>query len=631
MTAPTTPRWRRTVGSYLPVLTRTALLAVLCNLTLELTQLTGIDGYPWKFKTPAFVQMFLLGSLVVWMLVGLAHAVVGRLWATTALMATATAVVAVAQHEKVRLLREPLYPSDWEFVRNIGFLVDMVGPRVVVLLVAGVLVMAVATFSAARFLRRRLAGTRHPAARWPWWSRAALRATTGALCLLGISYLGGFNSPGNAVRGTYDALGADWRPYSQQRNYLGNGFVGGFLYNLSVPEMAEPSGYGAAEMHRITARYETAATRINRTRDTRALKDVNVVMVLSESFSDPTALEGVHLGEDPIPFTRRLMGSTTSGRMLAQAIGGGTANMEFEALTGMSMSQLPPQLRVPYQRLIPERTTFPSAVDWFRQHGHRAVAIHPYTTEMYRRRDVYRVLGFDDFVHDSTMRDTTVSGHDGFISDAAAFDELTQRLDESPEPLFVNLVTMQNHMPFEGRYDDPAHVTGPDGEPMAETGQYVRGLSHTDAALRGLIADLGRSDEKTVVLLYGDHLPSTYSDSVHAANDKRAMRETPFFVWANYGTGIGPQPTTSPTHFMDLLLERAGAAVPPYYALLQELRQEVPAIDSGMLVDGEDRLVTPAALSDRARRLLREYRLVQYDLAVGSRYSEDAMFRTPTG
>jgi hypothetical protein len=109
------------------------------------------------------------------------------------------------------------------------------------------------------------------------------------------------------------------------------------------------------------------------------------------------------------------------------------------------------------------------------------------------------------------------------------------------------------------------------------------------------------------------------------------MRETPFFVWANYGTGIGPQPTTSPTHFMDLLLERAGAAVPPYYALLQELRAEVPAIDSGMLVDGEDRLVTPAALSDRARRLLRDYRLVQYDLAAGSRYSEDAMFRTPTG
>jgi hypothetical protein len=82
---------------------------------------------------------------------------------------------------------------------------------------------------------------------------------------------------------------------------------------------------------------------------------------------------------------------------------------------------------------------------------------------------------------------------------------------------------------------------------------------------------------------------------------------------------------------VDLLLERADAAVPPYYALLHELRQEVPAIDSGMLIDGEDRLVTPAALSHRARRLLHDYRLVQFDLAAGSRYSEDAMFRTPTG
>ena len=80
---------------------------------------------------------------------------------------------------------------------------------------------------------------------------------------------------------------------------------------------------------------------------------------------------------------------------------------------------------------------------------------------------------------------------------------------------------------------------------------------------------------------------------------------------------------------MDLLLERANAPVSPYYALLHHMRQEVPAMDSGMIVDGSDRLVQRSQLSPRARRLLRDYRMVQYDLSVGRRYGAEPMFRVP--
>jgi hypothetical protein len=466
-------------------------------------------------------------------------------------------------------------------------------------------------------------------------ARVLVRLLTGTLCLVSVGYLTNFNTPGNAARNAYEALGAQWKPFSQQRNYLENGFVGGFLYNLDVPGMVAPAGYSEAEMARISARYVAAADRINEQRDPAALDDVNVVMVLSESFSDPTQLRGVHVAEDPIPFIHRLMRTTTSGRMLAQNIGGGTANMEFEALTGMSMSQFPPQVRVPYQMLVPDYDTFPSAVEWFKGHGHRAVAIHPFTTEMYRRREVYPIFGFDDFVYDQKMRKRSRIEDNLYISDAAAFHEVLWQLESTPEPMFVHLVTMQNHIPFPGKYDDPATVTGPGGESIQDVGQYTRGLTYTDQALEHLIASLERSKEKTVVVFYGDHLPGTYPDDVFEANSPRALRSTPFFVWANFpGPLLGQptlsQPTTSPTHFMDLMLERAGAAVPPYYALLEELRREVPAMDSGILVDGRDRLLTRSQLSDRAVRLLRDYRLVQYDLSVGKRYSENTMFK-PVG
>jgi hypothetical protein len=105
------------------------------------------------------------------------------------------------------------------------------------------------------------------------------------------------------------------------------------------------------------------------------------------------------------------------------------------------------------------------------------------------------------------------------------------------------------------------------------------------------------------------------------------MHQTPFFVWANFrGRDSGTQPTTSPIHFMDLVLERADATVPPYYALLHRLRHAVPAMEGSLLVDAEDQRVAPDLLSPRAARLLRHYELVHYDLSVGARYSEAAMF-----
>jgi hypothetical protein len=628
MTEPTPPAPGLGVVPFLRGLAGTGLLALMCNLVLEVTGLATAQNYPWEQKTPAYVFLFLLGVAVLWLPIALAHAVVGRLWLTTVLSAAATAVVAVADHEKIRMQGEPLYPSDWAFAGNVGFLQEMVGGRLVPLLGVTLLLTAAVTVPVLRALgRRRAAQEAETRPRRARMAQATVRLAVCCVCLLCLGYLGHFNSPGNAARGAYELLGARWRAAGQRANYLTNGFVGGFLSNLRIPVPA-PAGYSRAEMSRVVATYRHAAERINRSREPQGLSDVNVVMILSESFSDPLQLNGVHLEEDPIPFLRGLMSGTTSGDMLTQAIGGKTANMEFEALTGMSMSQFPPQLQVPYHVIVPDHPDFPSALQWTQRYGHRAVAIHPYTTELYRRRDVYPVLGFDDFVDQERIPDPRRIGHEAFISDASAFDEVRRQLETVDRPMLLHLVTMQNHTPYAGRYADPAEATGPDGEPLTELGQYVRGISHTDRALEELIGGLRRLRERTVVVFYGDHLPggSVYPESVYDANTRRAMHQTPFFVWANFPGRDARQPTTSPIHFFDLVLERAAAPVPPYYALLHELRREVPAMDSGMLVGADNRLLREEQLSDRATRLLRDYRLVQYDLAAGRGYSAPAMF-----
>jgi hypothetical protein len=641
-------RVARAAAAVRPGLRRTALLALACNAVLELAQLLGVDGYPWRFKTPAYVAMFLLGVVMLWAAVAVVHAVVGRFRVTAVLAGSATVVLAFANHEKVLFRHEPVYPDDWRFASDPGFLLRMTGGRDLLVGLGVALAVCASALVVTRRRSARLArAARREPIRLPALDRVAVRLLGGLVGLLVLVDASQFNEPGNLTRGVYDVLGADWRAWSQQRNYLGNGFVGGVLYNLDVPPVPVPAGYSAARMRQITQRYQAAARRIDATRDPAGLMGVNVVMVLSESFSDPTRLRGVHVPEDPIPFTRRLMRDAAragrvpmSGSMLAQNVGGGTANMEFEALTGMSASGFPAQLRVPYQMVVPNYASFPSAVAWAKATGHRAVALHPFSTEMYRRRDVYRAFGFDDFLYDRTMHAPTRIGHDAYISDASTFGQVERTLRTERAPVFMNVVTMQNHMPYAGRYDDPVNVTGPDGQVLPDAGQYVRGLEHTDAALRDLVGSLRRLDEPTVLVFYGDHLPGFYPRSVYDENGEAAMHRTPYFVWANFpdralDAGQTPAPTStagtvvSPTHFVDLAAERAGAAVTPYYALLTELRRQVPALEGRTAAGPDGTPVSRRHLSHRGRRLLADYRLVQYDLSVGRRYSEHGLLGVP--
>jgi len=624
--------WRTLAVRSAPTLRTTFLLALGCNVVLEASRLVAVEGALWRFKTPWFPALFLVGTLVVWAAVGLVHAVTGRAWLTRTVLVALTAVVAVADLQKVRVREEPLYPSDLAFVTQLRLLADMVG-LTWLLVAGGGLTVAAATTA---WLLRSRRGRRTPSDpsrtdQAPGSAGPALRVVAGALCLLALVHAAHFNQPGNLVRAAFDAAGAEWRPWSQQRNYLGNSFVAGVLYNTDVPPMAAPAGYGPAAMAEIVRRYAAHARQINQDREPAGLRGVNVVMVLSESLSDPTVLRGVTAGRDPIPFTRRLMRSTTSGSLLAPGIGGGTANAEFEVLTGMSLALFPPQLRVPFQMLVPERTRFPSLVQWYETTGHRPIAVHPFSTEMYRRRDVYRAFGFDAFVHEETLSAPRRLGHEGYVSDASAFDEVVSRLRGSDRPLFVQLVTMQNHIPYEERYDHPIPVRGPDGGPLPPTGQYLRGLWHSDRALQALVQDLRQLPERTVLVVYGDHLPGTYPEAVRELNGWLAMHRTPFVVWSTFpGTAVHA-PLVSPAHLTDLVLQHTDAPVTPYTALLTRLRAELPALSGRVGYDAAGRPVPVTDLDPHARRLLRDYRMVQYDLAVGRRWSETGMLSGRAG
>jgi hypothetical protein len=171
-----------------------------------------------------YPALFLLGATVTWLAIALLHAVVGSIRANAALSALVTAVLAVVDMEKIRVLREPLYPEDWEVARQFGFVASMVGPHILPLLLL-VVVLAIVMLAASRAAGRWSSSTgQSPRSRW---GGATGRLVAATLCLTSLNYLGHFNSPGNAARGAFELFGAEWLPSNPQVDYLRNGFVGG--------------------------------------------------------------------------------------------------------------------------------------------------------------------------------------------------------------------------------------------------------------------------------------------------------------------------------------------------------------------------------------------------------------------
>ncbi|MFL6060303.1 MAG: LTA synthase family protein [Marmoricola sp.] len=604
-----------------------AVAAVLCTLVLEMSQLIGASAHWWvtTFIGTAFIVDCLIVWLVLVVLIGLTNRVVLPIGVVTAFVF----IIAVANWVKIGIRAEPVYPSDIDFISEPGFLSSMVKPSSLILaLVVVVVIIGVSLLLARKYERpRRLVGI------WPEHlplrkqlvavGVRALIVTTAIALLLNTT---DFNEHGNIWRKLYNLSGDRWRYWNQETNYQAHGFLGGFLYNMPTTAMKEPEGYSPETMAALTQKYTRVADQINRTR-TGSLDHTNVVVVLSESMSDPTNLKGFQLAQDPIPRIRNLMSRTTSGTMMTQLYGGGTANMEFETLTGQSIGLFTPQLSSPYQMLVSSFSKYPSAVGWFAAHGHDPIAVHPYMTGMYKRNTVYKTFGFTKFVHDTTMAETHKIDNGQYISDESAFDEVERQINDSAEPLMVNLVTMQNHIPMNDAYHDPIHADGLSGSEEDRVSNYARGINHTDQALTKFLGDLRRSKEKTVVIFYGDHLPGIYGTDVRNKNTDLAIHETPFFLWSNRGKlAYEPQPVTSPIYFLPMLYQLANAPIPPYYAMLQQLRTQVAAIEQGRILTPTGAQVERDQLPPRAQQLLDDAQMIQYDFSIGKRYSVDQMW-----
>ncbi|HFU6521282.1 TPA: LTA synthase family protein [Enterococcus hirae] len=583
----------------------------LSNLYLQWCQNDLSFDLAVKFAFSWHTEKFLLACLVLLMIFLFLVAVLGSFLFGTFFYLVGIGILGYANYLKMTYRQEPIYPDDLKMIKEFGLLKDMTGTTSFYLL-AGMILLVVAggCWAIYRSFKKDK-------------KFQAIRVITLFTTIFALIYISHFNNPNNLLRKAYNKT-ALWIPYSQKMNYYNTGFIGGFLYNLKIDPMEKPKGYSEEKIKEITSHYQKLADEKNKT---ASEEQPNIIYVMSESFSDPSRLNGVEITGDPLADYYAVADQTYSGQMLSQNYGGGTANIEFEALTGFSMGLFNAQLTTPYTMLVPKMNQLPSIVSTLKDQNYHTTAIHPYNTSMYKRKDVYEVLGFDEFISENTMTYTDTIEDNPYISDASAYQEVMDLLKEDDTPQFIHLVTMQTHMPYDGKYQQLEYTAKTeDNSGISSLENYLQDISYSSQSLKAFTEELKKLSRRTLVVFWGDHLPGIYSDTIQNSNEKHTLHETQFLMFDSQGELEKTEaPVTSPFYFAADLMNQTNQQTTGFYQLLLALQNELPAFEQELYYQ-EGQWHREAQLNKKQAELYQAYEMIQYDIVSGEKYSLQTNF-----
>lgn len=399
----------------------------------------------------------------------------------------------------------------------------------------------------------------------------------------------------------------------QSYNYQTNGFILATISNLQAKTQKQPEGYSKEAVQKIIQKYKKIAEEKNKNRKKLSDEKVNVVYVMSESFIDPKL--GKHLydygNKEPIPYTKKIKNSQSSGWAASSEYGGGTANVEFEALTGLSNFFLN---SIPYTSIVPANKDTPSIVKNFNENGYKTIAMHPYNRNMYHREVVYPNLGFQEYKSADDFKNNSKIDNSKYISDKSAFNEVLAELKNSQKPKFIHLVTMQNHMPYEenaySEHNFSVNAKNGANPENAKTIQaYLEGISRSDKAMKNFLSEIEKLNEKTIVVFWGDHWPGIYGEMFEKELNKNDIRRTPLFVYSNFKKEKQDLGTSSLIYNQILALNAFNSKLSPFQYLLSDLREKYPALTKQFIK------------TDEKSDILKDFEMIEYDILSGNKYS----------
>ncbi len=626
--------------------------------------LESVAGKTTKFVSQLWLEQqyqVLLNFIILGVLYLTLIFILNRFWVSTAIFGSIMTVYAVANHIKMETRNEPILPADLSFITggNTGELTSFI-PKSSQTLVSnatvGVIWLIVICIIMQFVDRRRTfiyCSWKHPFANIKNIVGTSTRILAAILSIaLVFSFTWGFGNNDYWSTNFAKSLSDSPQIWNGLADSTNNGPIVNFLRLAHTKTMDKPAGYSKQAMEEISEKYADVAQQINSDR-TENLTDSTVIMLLSETFSDPTRVPGVSFDKDPIPYVRQLKTETTSGLMLSPGYGGGTANIEYQALTGLSMANYSSTLSVAYQQLVPSLKwayTFNQA--WNDANGEdSSIAIHAYNRNMYFRDLNYKKFGFSKFyATDGKPKLTNLQPIDSawYASDESLYDQILKQIGSDDTNMFYQVVTMQNHMPYSDFYENNQFKDLDTSQGLQDTEKtnietYAKGLSYTDQATQEFLSKLNEIDRPITVIFYGDHLPGIYPTASSDPQNTLGLHETDYFIWSNNASSSAQNKLddnssayTSSNYFTAQLASHMNAKVSPYLAFLTQMHQAVSAIsvpasgsgstDEPVYLDASGDRMDETDLSEEAKTLLQEYKLIQYDMTIGKRYLKETGF-----
>ncbi|OJE50019.1 phosphoglycerol transferase [Bacillus proteolyticus] len=571
----------------------------------------------------SYNAQFIFSLIVIYAIYVLVYNVLGKVFLSTILTSSVLIILAIVNHFKIVFRGEPLYPSDFTQIGHMQSVIPMVMEYFSWSYIFVVIVSIVACIIAGIYIRKYIQSVKiHPGV------RAFL--VVGSVFVL---YAYG-NFTNTFMNKWFQKSGIEFVLWNQNENYALNGFVLGFISNLDTTVIEKPKDYSKENMLQIANDIKKQyGSNIGAQKQE---EKPNIIFVMSESFWDPTKLTNLSFSEDPLPNLHHYIENFPGGQTISPTFGGNTANVEFEALTSYSMSLLKPG-SIPYQQVVTNKIEIPSIPRTLKKEGYYTSAIHSFGRSFFKRDDVYKVLGFDNFNAQDTMENVEVDGD--YISDLSISKEIIAELEKQKKPTFVHAVTMQNHFPFtEGRFgENQIGISGLENEESrAELETYTEGLRRSDEALQYLIEQLDSLDRPTLLVFFGDHLPSLgtnkslYKETGYITNEKTpserlAMAQTPLLMYANFDIPNDNLGLVSPIYFSNLVLDYAGLNKVPFYQFLSKLYEEVPVLRDELMTGKDGEVIKN--LTAKQKEMLKQYEFIQYDLLAGKQYSKDILFK----
>ena len=307
-----------------------------------------------------------------------------------------------------------------------------------------------------------------------------------------------------------------------------------YCFSCSIVDtgIQKPSGYSKTVVDEMIASLPSATPSVP---ETRHIEKPNIIFIQLESFFDPKRLNGISFAEDPIPNFTRLFNTCSSGLLTVPSISAGTANTEFEILTGMNMFDFGTG-EYPYRTILQQQTCESMAYN-MKSLGYACHAMHNNTATFYGRNIVFSNLGFDDFDSIETMPGIEMNALN-WAKDIILKREILTALDSTETRDYIFAVSVQGH----GKYPDEQILADEislvslndayDDSTIYGLQYYTTQLHEMDAFIGELTDALSKRDEPTVLVLYGDHLPGF--NFTETDLNRGSLLQTEYVMWANY-------------------------------------------------------------------------------------------------